>query len=223
MRLSELLQIRPGITALIGAGGKTTLMCRLAAELSEVGTVIIGTSTKIRRPADLPVLEAPDLPTLQELLREHRIVCVGQSWPEGKLTEPALTFQELASAADYVLIEADGAHMLPAKAHAAYEPVIPPGTDQTICVLGADAFGQPIRRVCHRPELYASLAGVDPDALLTPELAARVLLKEGLGDRLFVNKAETPERLAAAEALAQRLSLPVIAGSLCREEYLCLS
>ena len=34
MELWELLGIRPGLTAVIGSGGKTSLVCRLADELS---------------------------------------------------------------------------------------------------------------------------------------------------------------------------------------------
>lgn len=45
---TEALGIVPGITAIIGGGGKTSLMNRLAAELSAAGSrVIICTSTHI--------------------------------------------------------------------------------------------------------------------------------------------------------------------------------
>ena len=47
---TEALGIVPGITAIIGGGGKTSLMNRLAAELSAAGSrVIICTSTHICR------------------------------------------------------------------------------------------------------------------------------------------------------------------------------
>ena len=39
MELRELLEIGPGLTALIGGGGKTTLMYHLAAELRQQVTV----------------------------------------------------------------------------------------------------------------------------------------------------------------------------------------
>ena len=52
MDIAPLLHIGPGVTALIGGGGKTTLMDTLAAELRRRGTVIVTTSTHIRRPAD---------------------------------------------------------------------------------------------------------------------------------------------------------------------------
>ena len=46
-KLCDLLDIRPGVTALIGGGGKTTLMYHLARELRERGTVAVTTTTKI--------------------------------------------------------------------------------------------------------------------------------------------------------------------------------
>ena len=50
MKLASLLQVGRGVTAIIGGGGKTTLMETLAGELSKKGRVIITTSTHIRRP-----------------------------------------------------------------------------------------------------------------------------------------------------------------------------
>ncbi|MFR3878481.1 MAG: hypothetical protein ACLTYW_10430 [Collinsella sp.] len=44
----------------------------------------------------------------------------------GKLSAPAEPLNELAQRFDYVLAEADGSKRLPLKAHAAWEPVIPP-------------------------------------------------------------------------------------------------
>ena len=67
---TEALGIVPGITAIIGGGGKTSLMNRLAAELSAAGSrVIICTSTHIWRPADLQGLEnaADELSQWQEI------------------------------------------------------------------------------------------------------------------------------------------------------------
>ena len=45
MELWELLGIRPGLTAVIGSGGKTSLLRVLAQELSRHGTVLLSTTT----------------------------------------------------------------------------------------------------------------------------------------------------------------------------------
>ena len=54
MNLSEALQIRPGVTAIIGGGGKTTLMERLAHELSGKARVIVCTTTHIYPEKTMP-------------------------------------------------------------------------------------------------------------------------------------------------------------------------
>ena len=53
------------------------------------------------------------------------------------------------------------------------EPVLPPERTRTICVLGATAFGQPIRQAAHRPAIYARLAGAPWSAVITPEMAKK--------------------------------------------------
>ena len=112
-------------------------------------------------------------------------------------------------------MEADGSRRLPAKAHAAWEPVLPPERNRTVCVFGASALGQPIQDAAHRPELYASLAEVSPEAVITPAIAARVLAKEGGFDVLFINQADVLEDPAAAlQPFADTLPCPAIYGSL---------
>ena len=55
-----------------------------------------------------------------------------------------------------------------------------------------------------------------------PELEAALILAEGLGDRVYINKVETAEDYDRAAALANRLTCPVTAGSLHKGVYLCL-
>lgn len=54
MNFFELLNISPGVTAVIGSGGKTSLLRRLAAEAP--GTVLLCTTTHIRPFAEYPLL-----------------------------------------------------------------------------------------------------------------------------------------------------------------------
>ena len=223
MELSELLAVERGITALIGSGGKTTAMYLLAEELSRRGTVICATSTHILRPDHLPVLVDPSPATLAAALAENRVICTGCAAADGKLTAPSLPWAVLASLADYVLVEADGAHRLPCKAHRPHEPVIPPGTAQTILLVGASGLGRPIQEAAHRPEVFCRLSGRRPEDPVTPAALAAVIGAEALGDRVLVNQAEYPEALAQARALAALLPVPVYAGSLRKRSFLCLS
>ena len=218
MDISALLGVEKGVTALIGGGGKTTLMYTLAEELRRRGTVIVTTSTHIQRPEQYPVLTAAD--DVAAALAEHGAVCVAGETAEGKLCAPPLSFEVLAALADFVLVEADGAKRLPLKAHAPHEPVIPANARQTIYVVGADGFGHPIRQVCHRPERYAALCGAAEDDVVTPALEAAVLHAEGYDTGwVFINKVETPEDWRNAEALAALLPGRVLAGSLWERVY----
>ena len=220
MDISPLLGVEKGVTALIGGGGKTTLMYTLAEELRLRGSVIVTTSTHIRRPPQYPLLLTADPAAVSAALAEHGVVCVAAEGPEGKLTAPALSFDALGALADFVLVEADGAKRLPLKAHAPHEPVIPACARQTVYVLGVDGFGRPIRQVCHRPERYAALCGAAQDDPVTPALAAAVLRAEGYGSGLvYLNKVESAEDWRNAEAFAALLPAAVAAGSLWKGTY----
>lgn len=217
------------MTAVIGAGGKTTLVRALAEELagdaaqSRLARVIITTSTKMFVPDWCPVLEEASLDQVQAALGEAPIVCVGSLHePTGKLSAPSISFSELANLADYVLVEADGAKMLPLKAHAEHEPVIPDCACRVVCMAGIDGVGKPISQACHRADSFAHLAGVSADATVTPEAVAAVLNAEALHDVAFINKVHTTADWPVAESIAALLRTPVIAGSLQEGEFRCL-
>ena len=222
MELAKLLDIHPGVTAVIGGGGKTTLLRTLGEELAEESRVLLCTTTKIFPFHDLPCAMTAE--ELNSLRRELRLMCAGTPVPgTEKLTAPPVPMAELAAWCDYVLVEAAGSAQRPFKAHASHEPVIPAEASQVICVVGASGFGKPIREATHRPELYAQLAGVSVEDPVAPETEAAVLQAEGLHHRIYVNQVETRQDLAAAEALAALLDCPVLAGSLHRREYFTCS
>ena len=218
MELATLLGVRPGVTAVIGGGGKTTLLRTLGGELSASGRVLLCTTTKIYPFSDLPC--ARDRAELDALGARFRLLCAGTVLPgTGKLTAPEMSMAELAARFDYVLVEADGSAGRPMKAHAPHEPVIPAEAGQTICVAGASGFGRPVREAAHRPERFARLAGCGEGDAVTPARLAAVLRAEGLHDRVFVNQAETDKEILYAKALASLLDCPVTAGSLWKGEY----
>ena len=220
MNISALLEVEKGVTALIGGGGKTTLMYTMAEELRRRGTVLVTTSTHIQRPEQYPTLLTADAAAVAAALAEHGTVCVASESPEGKLCAPALSFDTLAALADFVLVEADGSNRLPLKAHAPHEPVIPANARRTVYVVGADGFGHPIRQVCHRSERYAALCGAAEDDIVTPALEAAVLHAEGYDTGwVYINKVETPSDWANAEALAALLPGKAVAGSLWERRY----
>lgn len=221
MTFSSALHVRRGVTAVIGGGGKTTLLRRLGEELQQRGTVLLCTTTKMYPFSDLPwACTAEELDALRQ---SCRLLCAGAPLGDtGKLTTLPVSMAELAARFDYVLVEADGSAGRPMKAHASHEPVIPSMADQTILVLGASGFGRPIAEAAHRPELYARLTGSGMGDAITPQLAAKVLLAEGLHTRVLINQVETAESMAAAESLAKLLDCPTAAGSAQKGDILCL-
>ena len=222
VEIASFLKVGRGVTAIVGAGGKTTLLYTLAEELRAGGRVLLATSTHIRRPERYAAVTEPSEDAIRDALSRYGAVCAGTPAEDGKLTAPGLAFSALAALADYVLVEADGAHCLPLKAHAPHEPVIPENAGRVILVAGMDGVGRPIRETCHRPAIYAALAGAEPDDAVTPEMAARVIAAEGFGDAVYLNKTDLPGAADAAERMAKGLSVPVTAGSLHRGEYICL-
>ena len=181
MDLPELLDIRPGVTAVTGGGGKTTLLRTLGEALAARGSrVLLCASTKLFPFQGLENLVDPQEEALGAALEARRLVCAGAPVPgTGKLTAPGLPMARLAALADCVLAEADGSAGRPLKAHAAHEPVVPREANQIIQVVGASGFGRPVREAVHRPERFCALTGLEPEDPVTPEALAEVLRAKG--------------------------------------------
>lgn len=210
MELAELLEIRTGVTAVIGSGGKTTLLRVLGGGLAAAGhRVLLTTTTKLFPFSDIKTLVDPTEAQIKAALAEENLICVGSPFGDtGKLTAPDIPVARLAQLADYVLVEADGSAGRPLKAHAAHEPVIPVEANQTICVVGLSGFGWTIGEAVHRPERFAELAGVTTEEAATPENIARVLRAEALADRYVFNQADAVEQWAWARRCGELLEQP---------------
>lgn len=216
---------RDKVIVLVGGGGKTTTMYRLARELADSGArVVVTTTTRINvpRPEEAGcTLVARDLEVLRSLVRDslklHQIVGVGYYIvDEGKLKGiPPEWVAELASLADHVLVEADGSAGRPFKAPADHEPVIPDSTDLLIAVVGVEAVGARLTREdVHRPERIEALTGLRPGEVITPAVVARVLLHpwgitKGRPRRsrtvALINKVDDERRLGTAREIGQLL------------------
>lgn len=220
--LSEILKIKPGLTSIIGSGGKTTLMYSLAKELSASKKVIICTFTKIYKPEHIITLTDPSEEDIKNALLANNCICVGKLSTEEKLTMPDIPVEILLKYADYVISEADGAKGLPLKAHRHYEPVIHRKPVNTIQVLGISGINKKIKDVCHRPKTYAEIAGASINDKVTPEMAARVVKREGLCDTLIINQVENDDNMKDAEKIAAYLDIPVFAGEIRKGDLICL-
>ena len=79
--------------------------------------------------------------------------------------------------ADVTLIEADGARCLPFKVPKLWEPVIPEETTDIVLVMGMDAEGKRISRICYNPEGVADALGVSPEICLTKEMMIKAYME----------------------------------------------
>lgn len=218
MMFVELLEIKRGVTAVIGSGGKTSLIHALAEELKNRGSVLLCTTTRILPPFQYPVLLSPSTEEVKSALR-HGPVCIGTLMQDGKLGEPGIPMKKLEELADFILVEADGSAGKPLKAHLPHEPVIPPEANQIILVAGISGLGKPVLEAAHRPELFAAIAKADIHDLVTPEMAADVILFENLHTRVFLNQVEEETQYQLASRIAGKLGCPVAAGSLQKGIY----
>jgi probable selenium-dependent hydroxylase accessory protein YqeC len=172
--------------AVVGAGGKTSLMYALARELAVKGkTVITTTTTKIRTPEPhespaLVLLAAdPTLSGLPQHLHRYRHATVASTHLAGeKLDGVSLSIVEtLSNMAHVVIVEADGASHLPVKAPEQWEPVIPSHTDLVIPVVGLDCLGKPASKEwVFRLERFLHVTGLSEGELISPDAIARLLV-----------------------------------------------
>ena len=219
------------IWSVIGGGGKTTLLRSLADELVAEGkTVILATTTHFLPFSGIDTVVSADEFEVARQLKAQRVICVGTPAHEarnaGKLAPSRIAPHDLASLADFVLVEADGSRHMSVKAHSNREPVIPDGSNLTITVIGASAFGKPVAQTVHREEIFCENSGCEQNDVVTPELLARHLATEtrrGAIDPnlVIVNQVESPETIEAAHALYDELAavgmkVPMLAGSIRR-------
>ncbi len=219
--ISDLLNIKKGVTSVIGGGGKTTLLNTLANELISKGTVIITTTTHIM-PNEVfyNVIDSTiSLSHLSEKLREHKCICLGKQTDNGKLCTTSHTFDDLCSIADYILVEADGSKHLPLKAHLHFEPVIPYESDQIILVVGVDAVGKKLEDVTHRSDKACELLNCESDALITPQMVAQLISIENLHDKVVLNKCDSIKEKTTAELISENIKTECVISSLLKGEW----
>jgi molybdenum cofactor cytidylyltransferase len=226
--LSKALRVERGsVISLVGGGGKTTSMFRLASELSQAGfRVVTTTTTHISRdqvrlaPASI---EPESLSLLGAHLDRHGS-CLIIGKPDGKgrvfgISEDLISALHARSDVDAILIEADGSRSRPFKAPGEHEPVVSKWTTILVPIAGINALGLPLNDDnVHRPELVASLANDQIGNPITAAMIASVLSHPDggakhlpPGARLIpvLNKADTEPVLQNARQIAARLiSIP---------------
>lgn len=228
MTLSQAIGLGPReVLALVGAGGKTTALFRIADELRGQGAgPVITTTTRIYVPLPSPVLELVIEPlrggagaaVARVLARGRTPVVAVATTPDGKLAGIDADWTGdliAATGATHVLVEADGAARRSLKAPQLGEPVIPAVATLVVGVVGIDALGATVAGASHRPELVAALTGLRGDDELDVRAIAKVMLDPARGVMrgapdaarrvVLINKVDDESRLRDARALAREL------------------
>jgi probable selenium-dependent hydroxylase accessory protein YqeC len=215
------------IISLVGAGGKTTLMFRLAKELLERGKkVVTTTTTKIAEPThgDTPCLFVdPDpvklLGWVGDHLDQHRhLTLASRRLESGKLqgisTDLVVALWD-KKLIDYLVVEADGAARRPVKAPREKEPVIASITTMVVAILGLDGVGAPLNEEhVFQPERFSKITGLPSGSPITPEAMANAMTHpEGLLKGTpptaravaFLNKADVFQGMEKGRRVAEKI------------------
>ncbi len=211
------------VVAIVGGGGKTTLLYRLGREAEARGlrAVLAGTTSLTPAPPGrMPPLIGGGEPAMPAAVRAAiaagplTVVSPGRK-SKGRLAAISVATADALAAIDglgLLALEADGSRQRPFKAPADHEPVVPSSATHVIAVVGADAIDAPLdERLVHRPERVRALAGAAA-TICDIELIARVLASpeggrkhaDGLGFAVLVNKADLAPRPARELAFAVR-------------------
>jgi probable selenium-dependent hydroxylase accessory protein YqeC len=215
------------VISLVGAGGKTTLMFRLAKELSLGGKrVVTTTTTKILEPASEEtgsLFVDSDEERIKDFLRGHlgeyrHITVARERMESGKLkgVSPNLVDELCHSKGlDAIIIEADGAAGRPVKAPREHEPVIPTRTTLVVAVLGVDGLEMRLdEESAFQPERVSKITGVPIGERLTDEAMATLMIhREGIFKgapssarvAAFLNKVDIPNGVAKAKSIAYKI------------------
>lgn len=210
-----------GVVSLVGAGGKTTLMYRLARELSrKEGTVLTTTTTKIRFPSpeqSTEIVIASNADTLLaqagDRLKGDRQVLTAASGVDAQqkllgLSPDVVDRVWQSGMFDWVIVESDGASQKPLKAPAGHEPVIPGSAKWMVALAGLDGIGCRLEEsVVFRAGRFSEMTGISAGEVITETSIADLINRndgimkgcpEGAKKIAFLNKADLPGRLLVA-------------------------
>ncbi len=212
--------------AMVGGGGKTTLLVTLMREFAREGIrVLAATTTKVWH---REVLEAAPLvltdqdgwqDALDRFLETEGMAFLGRRvLPTGKVEGIPPELADLLftrNIADTVLVEADGAAGRPLKAPGPLEPVIPGTVTGVVAVAGLEVLDRPMEEdLVFRLERVQEITGLARGSRMSEEAVSRLFshragLFQGTPERarkmVFLNKMDRLAHVQAAHGLGRRI------------------
>lgn len=228
---------RREVISLVGGGGKTTAMLRLAKELSHTGKRVIFTTTTHTSPSGFPLIRYSSVLSEKIIKDIEKTMWTDPAFVAKRIVRgekiKGITTQQVDTlnrevSFDYMIIEADGARRKPLKAPHRYEPQVPKCTTLFIPVIGYDSVGKRLNQEeIHRPQLVARIIKKPLNSIITHEDIIK-LLQSPLGlmkgrppatrTSVIINKV-TPVRSRVAEELSLQIlkQVPGIKSVVCGE------
>jgi len=213
---------RPGrVCALVGAGGKSTGMRKIADFMTRRGSrTRLTTTTRIgvEEFSAYPVATVRDEDGLHRwVVSAETCMVVSKGIEGGKHAglDPSW-IERCAIPADLLLlVEGDGSRRKPIKAPTAREPVIPANTNDVFAFMGASVVGEMVdSERCYNPEGVLHLLGQARAVFDTPALVrlaadaggCRKGVLAGMSFHLIVNQGDLEEKRESARAMLHALS-----------------
>lgn len=235
--LSDLLKLKEYQNiALVGAGGKTTLINRLTESLRKKSKILISSTTTFIKPAVTMydfIDDAYHEDYQMDGLTKSGVYIIGKGKNLKNLVF-GLSCKEIAVLSpwfDHSIIECDFSNGRPLKGFRDSEPKIPEDTHATIGVLDIQSLGVQVNaKNIHHLDKYLILTGSSIGSLVTIEDLKKIiedpkaLFKNAKGKRiLYINKVEKELDQALTKSLVGQLDLTkvdlVVAGSLVLNRY----
>ncbi|WP_320046461.1 selenium cofactor biosynthesis protein YqeC [uncultured Ilyobacter sp.] len=221
------------IISIMGAGGKTTFLFRLADELREMGKkVLVTTTTRVYMPPkdcyDEICLDIKELPDKSRKLKKGVMVAGSGVSSENKLLAlDQETINKVRTLYDYILIEADGSRRKPLKGWRENEPVVIDETTKTIAVVDIRGVGLTANPyTIHNFELFKELTGIEDGEAVTSHHVRKMitgekgLLQKGIGQEIvYFNKVEDDKDIENLKEVAKGIKKKIIYGSLKYQFY----
>jgi probable selenium-dependent hydroxylase accessory protein YqeC len=198
--------------ALVGAGGKTTLLFALSRALRAVNRkVLTSTTTRVWYPepaeADSVWLTARNVSWREGIRKDledgKSVFLGGRMLESGKVqgVDPSVLdtlYREEDLA--YLFVEADGSAGHPVKAHSPKEPVVPGSATTVLAIMGVEVLGRPFTpELVFRADAFERITRIPPGEIITsPPLSRLFIHPEGLFKSapglarkvVFLNKAD---------------------------------
>lgn len=204
------------IYAVVGSGGKTSLIHRMAEEYKKAGKkVFVTTSTHMAIEPD--TLLTDDGESIIREMQEKGYVMAGL--PEGKKIHELSqeTYAKVCKHADVVLVEADGSNHLPVKFPNATEPVIYSNIQEILIVCAPHAIGKTLKEAAFRKELVLECLQVPEETRVTAGHIQKLVregylknLRQKYPDkkiRICPAHLDTPEQKEIAGMLAEDIDI----------------